>query len=112
MTEDLDVDELREMLDRDPTECWPIEDIHPLVNRIERAEGARTAARRSNKLLAQKLSESGARAEVAEAKVARVEEVADMIISEYGDRVYGGNGYAEGITRTARHILTALEATK
>jgi hypothetical protein len=50
-----------------------------------------------------------ARADKAEAHVDRVRELLTKWVDEYGDPVYRGNGWAEGVRDAAREALKALD---
>lgn len=90
-----------------------------LLDALDQAEADRDWNLRSSRLSKEERIKANARADQAEferdharAQVDRVRELLTKWVDEYGDPVYRGNGWAEGVRDAAREALKAMDGER
>ena len=93
--------------------------VPALLDMLDQAEAERDWNLSSSRLAKEERIKANARADQAEAErdhvraqVGRVRELLTKWVDEYGDPVYHGNGWAEGVRDAAREALKALDGER
>ena len=93
--------------------------VPALLDMLDQAEAERDWNLSSSRLAKEERIKANARADQAEferdharAQVDRVRELLTKWVDEYGDPVYRGNGWAEGVRDAAREALKAMDGER